>query len=291
MDVTFFTDPAAFLAAAGPAIDADPLHHSVIAVVAQRAATNGLGEGPFWFATITDPAHPDALPQLAMRTHPDTPHAGYVPSLTPAAAHALADALDTRGEQVIAWNGDLETAIVLAGRAAPGADVVVDLHTRLWELSEVIWPPAPAGTLRAATPDDVDLLTEWILAFHRDAEVQGGREPGTKAHQPLRESVARRTATTRELFLFEVDGTPVHLTGVTPPVGDTVRIGPVYTPLGHRGHGYAAHVVATIAQRILDDGLRPCLYTDQANPVSNKVYQRIGFVPLGDEGNVRAVVD
>ena len=32
------------------------------------------------------------------------------------------------------------------------------------------------------------------------------------------------------------------------------RIGPVFTPAAERGHGYAAWVVATLTQDILDDG-------------------------------------
>lgn len=29
-----------------------------------------------------------------------------------------------------------------------------------------------------------------------------------------------------------------------------------------------------------------CLYTDQANPVSNKVYERLGYEPVRDEGEL-----
>ncbi len=53
-----------------------------------------------------------------------------------------------------------------------------------------------------------------------------------------------------------------------------------------RGRGYASWVVASLTQQLLDAGARPCLYTDQANPVSNLVYERIGYEPVHDEGNV-----
>lgn len=42
-------------------------------------------------------------------------------------------------------------------------------------------------------------------------------------------------------------------------------------------------MVAQVTQDLLEAGARPCLYTDQANPISNKVYERIGFEALCDE--------
>ena len=60
------------------------------------------------------------------------------------------------------------------------------------------------------------------------------------------------------------------------------RLGPVYTPPEHRGRGYASSAVAEVSRLILADGARACLFTDQANPTSNRIYQQLGY---------RAVVD
>ncbi|MEQ4523283.1 GNAT family N-acetyltransferase, partial [Nocardioides kribbensis] len=65
-----------------------------------------------------------------------------------------------------------------------------------------------------------------------------------------------------------------------------LRIGPVYTPAPHRGHGYAATAVADVAARALDHGHRPCLFPDRANPVSNHVYTALGFEPVVDMANL-----
>ena len=52
-----------------------------------------------------------------------------------------------------------------------------------------------------------------------------------------------------------------------------IRIGPVYTPPELRGRGYASAVTATVAAERLAAGRRFCfLYTDLANPTSNKIY-------------------
>jgi predicted GNAT family acetyltransferase len=72
------------------------------------------------------------------------------------------------------------------------------------------------------------------------------------------------------------------MTGANPPSAGVARIGPVYTPKRFRGRGYASAAVAAVSQLILDQGARVCLFTDQANPVSNRIYQRIGYRPVVD---------
>jgi predicted GNAT family acetyltransferase len=65
------------------------------------------------------------------------------------------------------------------------------------------------------------------------------------------------------------------------PVGGVVRIGPVYTPSRHRKRGYASALVAAVSQHALDNGAVTCsLYTDLANPTSNKIYLAIGYRPV-----------
>ena len=77
----------------------------------------------------------------------------------------------------------------------------------------------------------------------------------------------------------------MHLTAHNPPSFGVARIGPVFTPRAHRGRGYASAGVAGVSKRLRDEGADVCLYTDQENPTSNKVYAAIGFEPLVDQGN------
>jgi predicted GNAT family acetyltransferase len=63
--------------------------------------------------------------------------------------------------------------------------------------------------------------------------------------------------------------------------GSTVSL--VYTPPDQRRKGYATACVAALSQIILDSGKDFCtLFTDLANPTSNDIYIKIGYVPLGD---------
>ncbi|WP_238435514.1 MULTISPECIES: GNAT family N-acetyltransferase [unclassified Frankia] len=83
--------------------------------------------------------------------------------------------------------------------------------------------------------------------------------------------------------LWEVDGEPVSVAGITRPVGGMARIAPVYTPSGLRRTGYAGAVTAAVSQAALDGGTQEVLlFADLANPTSNGVYQRLGFEPVED---------
>jgi predicted GNAT family acetyltransferase len=64
------------------------------------------------------------------------------------------------------------------------------------------------------------------------------------------------------------------------------RIGPVFTPRERRGRGYASAAVAQVTRLVLDQGARACLFTDRANPTSNKIYAALGYRPVVDMVNV-----
>ena len=81
----------------------------------------------------------------------------------------------------------------------------------------------------------------------------------------------------------------MHLTGANPPAFGVARIGPVYTPPEQRRKGYAGAAVAQVSQLFLDAGARVCLYTDQANPTSNGIYQALGYGAVVDQVNLRIV--
>ena len=62
-----------------------------------------------------------------------------------------------------------------------------------------------------------------------------------------------------------------------------MRVNAVYTPPGLRGRGYASACVAALSQKLLDEGRRYCfLFTDLANPTSNRIYQAVGYEAVVD---------
>lgn len=64
-------------------------------------------------------------------------------------------------------------------------------------------------------------------------------------------------------------------------LGDTARIGHVFTLEEERGKGYAANLIHDLTQRLLTDGLKPLLYTDYSYPASNRAYINAGYEDKG----------
>lgn len=293
MELEFFDTPRPFLDAAGRLLAQDPVLGSVIASVSERTARE-LADGhdswaevdaPFarWWAVVRDDA--GTVVSAAMRTAPFRPHPTFTMPMDEEAARALAEALHERGELLGGANGALPGAATLARETArlAGGEVVTDKATRLWEATSVEVPPAPEGRLRQATDADAALVLSWFEAFHAEADAQAGREPdpGSGEHNTL-DSVLVRIREGIE-WLWELpDGTVAHLSGAGLPSYGVSRIGPVFTPREHRGHGIASYVVGELTRRGLEAGHRMCLFTDLANPTSNKIYSGLGYAPVVD---------
>ena len=202
---------------------------------------------------------------------------------------AVARALHQRGEEVLAVSGARPAVDLCAAELTRlgGGRVQVSQHTRLHELGAPVWPAPVPGGLPAATGDDVDLVMAWFGAFTGDADEQAGRPRGASAHDvPGRAEMPRRLRTGGLWFWVSPAGERVHLTGVRPPAFGVARGGPVYPPPAQRGRGWASNAVAGISRPIQAQGTRVCLFTDQANPTSTKIYAALGYQPVADMANL-----
>lgn len=66
-------------------------------------------------------------------------------------------------------------------------------------------------------------------------------------------------------------------------VAGVTRVGPVYTPPEGRRNGYGTAVTAACTAGALQAGAEHVvLFTDLANPISNSIYQQIGYRPVSD---------
>lgn len=288
----FFAEPATFLAAAEELLAAEPVLATVVITVSDRLrreladglpATTGV---PVWWVVERDDR--GRVVGAAMRTAPFDPHPVYVMRMREEIARELAQALHERGEVVGGVNGALPAAEVFAAETArlTGSTVQVAEHTRLWVLEELHEPAPAPGRLRRSDEGDVDRVVAWYDVFGRDAAEQAGRSSPHPAPEEDRDSMLRRIAEGTVWVWEDGAGATVHVTGASRPMFGVSRIGPVYTPKEHRGRGYASAAVAGVSRELLAEGARVCLFTDQANPVSNAIYQRLGFRPLVDQANL-----
>jgi uncharacterized protein len=151
--------------------------------------------------------------------------------------------------------------------------VLMDL--RLYTLKSVVQPAVRPGKLRQATTDDLIFLPEWIV------EMTG--EVNQLMTLDEAEEYAKERVGNGFLFIWEDEGKAVSMASKTRPNIKGVSVNLVYTPKEMRGKGYASSCVAALSEYLLKDGYEFCtLYTDLANPTSNKIYQNIGYAPVCD---------
>jgi RimJ/RimL family protein N-acetyltransferase len=288
----FLDDPGGFLRAAHDLLVAEPVEATVVVTVSDRmrreqeAGRRRSEAVPVWWVIERDDeGHAIGA---GMRTAPFAPHPVYLMRLRDESARTLARELHARGEVVDGVNGALPAAEVFAAETARlrGVHHRVDVHTKLFVLADLQALVPPPGRPRLARPDEVDLVSTWFAAFARDAAAQAGRtEPHPMAEED-RDAMLRRIEDDTVWVWEDECGSVVHLSGASRPMFGVSRIGPVYTPPERRGRGYAGATVAAVSRALLDEGACVCLFTDQANPVSNALYERLGFRPLVDQANL-----
>lgn len=120
---------------------------------------------------------------------------------------------------------------------------------------------------------DLPIITPWAAAFFQEAHLTDPSDP---------RQVARDKVGQGSVFLWD-EGRPVSMAAWAGRTARGVRINFVYTPPEYRKRGYASACVADLTQCLLDEGQAfCCLYTDLANPTSNRIYQAIGYRSVCD---------
>ncbi|WP_409237707.1 GNAT family N-acetyltransferase [Streptomyces sp. PA5.6] len=270
------TDLDGFLARAEGFLHSEPALHTVLLSVTETLRERGLrvyGDGVPLFGTYADAD--GAVRGAFLRT---PPHRVALGPVVPGAAEALARQFaevhpDLPG--VASERGTAE-AFAEAWAKRTGASVALGMRQRLYRLGTLTPPdPAPPGRARVATAADRDLLARWYEEFGRAA----GERPAMAPHAWADSRIAYGG-----VILWETpDGTPVAMAGATRRVAGQVRVAPVYTPADLRGRGYGGAATAAVTRAALDAGAAEVLlFTDLANPTSNRLYQRLGYRPVGD---------
>ncbi len=201
--------------------------------------------------------------------------------LTPEQARTLASRLAALGHAVsgVTADHDTATAFAEAWHVLTGTTPVRDWRTRLYRLG-ALTPPEPQAEGRGRVVDERDheQLVRWCREFCADVE-----EGVTIAAIDAGAWVDTRFADKHFTFWQTPDGTPVSMAGSTSMVGGMVRIDPVYTPAHLRGRGYAGAVTVEVSRAALAAGATDVvLFADPANPTSNALYQRIGYLPVAE---------
>jgi len=274
MDVLRYDDPVAFRRDGEPVLLASPARNNLPLAILQVLQDQPEVYPIFhlWIALR------DGLPKgVALQTEPF--NVLLAEPLEGEAVDALADAVVSDAGSLPGVTANLpsvdrfaERVTVLTGRGSRRA-----LTEGVWELKTVQHVPIPAGAARVATPDDRELVRAWMRSFMDEALPPDRPREDARTDLQIDLALSGRGG---GFWVWE-DGAPVSLSGHRAVSGVGSRIGPVYTPPEHRRHGYAARLVAEQSAALLARGDPACfLFTDKANPTSNALYARIGYVKV-----------
>jgi len=132
---------------------------------------------------------------------------------------------------------------------------------------------------RRIEPQDVDLLTQWRVAY--SIETQGEKDR-PELWQRSRASIERALQEGHG-WVLEHSGEPVAYNAFNAAIREAVQVGGVYTPPQLRRRGYGRAVVAAS----LLDARNECvekaiLFTGLRNMAAQKAYTALGFRYIGD---------
>lgn len=256
-----------FLAAAGIFLEEREAEHNLILGICSnlRRDPNAYGVPPY-LAAVT---RGEQVLGVAIRTPPYNLILSEMADRTPLAliAHDIAH------EPLPGVVGPPEGVAAFAERWSllNGGTWEIRMRERIFRLRRVVAPRPTDGVMRPAELGDRNVVIKWVIAFGREALSDSDEEGVADAVDGWLAGIGRR------IFLWDHDG-PVSLVGAGGETPNGIRIGPVYTPPEIRGRGYASALTAAVSQAMLNEGRRFCfLYTDLANPTSNRIYERIGY--------------
>ncbi len=128
---------------------------------------------------------------------------------------------------------------------------------------------------RKANINDKQVLVNYIDQYYREAV----DEIHTK--EELEERFERRLQ--KGDYVLEKNGKIVCQAALTRDLQRGKCVSGVFTPTEERGKGYAYNLVYRITEQELKNGAEYCvLFTDNKNPISNHVYEKIGYKKMVD---------
>ncbi|MFA5611748.1 MAG: GNAT family N-acetyltransferase [Anaerolineaceae bacterium] len=190
---------------------------------------------------------------------------------------SLADALFEKGWKLPGVNGVAEASDAFAGiwQAKTGQTVRLSMRQRAYELRKVEAIDYPGGIMRVAEEKDAGKAADLLNAMMDEI----GLLPGRK----IIAETALINIGLRQTFFWEDGGEIVSITIANRPQIKAICISGVYTPPTFRRQGYARALVAEVSKEMFSRGFTITnLFTDLANPTSNKIYQEVGYKPVCD---------
>ncbi len=151
------------------------------------------------------------------------------------------------------------------------------LSTDIMEIREVNEIKPVEGKHRLAVPEEVKLVTDWMINFQLEALA-------SEINYEKALNKATRFIQENKLYIYEdSEQKPVSMAAASRKLANGIAINYVYTPEEFRGKGYAAANIYFISKELLEQGNQFCtLFVDRKNPISARAYEKVGYHILED---------
>ena len=157
------------------------------------------------------------------------------------------------------------------------AKFVCRLQMDIMRLDCIIKPAKLFGEVTKATMQDLPKIMEYMTAFSKEA-----------LHENLTVASALEKAKSQidkgGIYLLRNEQNEVlSITMISRAIKNGRAISLVYTPDCYRNKGYSSSLLYQVCMNLFAEGNQfVTLFVDKTNPVSNRVYEKLGFVITED---------
>lgn len=270
MKIEIFENSTGFLARTRNALLSREVEYGLIYSIAERLKHNSrcYGKENPWYFAVTEGSE---ILSAFLRTPPYNLIFAYFSGDLDILSSPVCEFIINHYGSMPGITGEAESSKKLADTYCrlTGTDIRKTMNQRIYRLDSLNPLKLAEGRLRKAAAGDRDTLESWSRAFAQEAL-------GKKEHESGIDEMVREGT----LFVWETEKIKT-MAAICRPVLHGISISLVYTPIEYRKQGYATAIVHSLCRMLLDSGYKYCtLYTDLANPVSNSIYVKIGFVPM-----------
>lgn len=198
---------------------------------------------------------------------------------------SIAEKMMTAGIWVDAIIGDRQTAEAFAQAWSEKKETVAEevMNQGLYRADSVNRKLTKSpGAWRVASNKDAHLLERWMLLFEQETGINASTR--AEAARKIDEFLERK-----EVFVWEDRGEVVSCMKKSRPSKHGITVSFVFTPSRYRRRGYARSLVAEVSEELLQEYDFVMLYTDLANPTSNKIYKEIGYEQIANPIHLKLI--
>lgn len=156
-----------------------------------------------------------------------------------------------------------------------GSSFQISVPKNSYVCHKPIKPKIISGSLSKANENDLEIIT--ILSRDNWEDIGFGNLTLEQANK-----FAQRKLTRPDFHVWRNQYEKVVAMASVHKYGKVAITDGVFTGRNERNKGYAKFLMFTITKKLLSEGILPILYADRRKPVSNHLYQSIGYEFCGE---------